>query len=169
MIDGEMSFGRLIISPFNGGRFAYVAKDYVVYWKGMPGLPDSLMTVHRGFITDFASVPRFLWGVVPPHFYPHASVLHDWLYSIQWKDSRALCDLAFRTALIQLGARPFHWLACYYGVRLGGGFFWKAKDLSDVEAWRRGPRRDLQFPGDVRGGPTVRQAHPPLDGIWGRP
>lgn len=39
------------------------------------------IVVPEGFITDFASIPRFLWSIYPPTGrYQEAAVIHDWLY-----------------------------------------------------------------------------------------
>lgn len=46
-------------------------------WTGTEG---DTFTVPIGFITDFATVPRFLhWLVLPYGAYTRAAVLHDWL------------------------------------------------------------------------------------------
>ena len=48
------------------------------------GAPDGSTVVHVpvGFRTDFASIPRFLWSLIPPTgFYGKAAVIHDQLYS----------------------------------------------------------------------------------------
>src|SRR5690348_12260167 len=40
-----------------------------------------LIRVPVGFVTDFASVPRFFWRVLPPTGrYGKAAVVHDYLY-----------------------------------------------------------------------------------------
>lgn len=42
---------------------------------------DGTIVVPIGFVTDFASIPRFLWSIYPPTGrYQRAAVLHDWLY-----------------------------------------------------------------------------------------
>ncbi len=42
---------------------------------------DTLIHVPVGFITDFASVPQFLWGLLPPtSWYGKAAVIHDYCY-----------------------------------------------------------------------------------------
>jgi hypothetical protein len=46
-------------------------------WQGTKG---QSFTVPTGFVTDFATVPRFLhWKVSPYGPYTRAAVLHDWL------------------------------------------------------------------------------------------
>lgn len=46
-------------------------------WTGALG---DTFTVPAGFVTDFATVPRFLhWLVLPYGAYTRAAVLHDWL------------------------------------------------------------------------------------------
>lgn len=59
-------------------------------WTGTQG---GTFTVPVGFITDFASVPRFLhWKVLPYGAYTRAAVLHDWLLTelaAWWDDYRS--------------------------------------------------------------------------------
>lgn len=46
-------------------------------WTGSKG---DTFTVPAGFVTDFATVPRFLhWLILPYGAYTRAAVLHDWL------------------------------------------------------------------------------------------
>lgn len=53
--------------------------------------------VPKGFMTDGASIPRLLWGVLPPFGrYAKAAVLHDYLLKTF---PRAYCDAVFRDAL----------------------------------------------------------------------
>lgn len=47
-------------------------------------LTNELITVPAGYRTDFASVPRFFWRILPPHGeYVPASVVHDWLCALR--------------------------------------------------------------------------------------
>lgn len=80
--------------------------------------------VPAGFITDLASIPRVLRGVLDvtgPSRKP--AVLHDWLYCSQ-PCSRAEADGIFRHALGVSGlgklARNTYWA----GVRTGGWLPW---------------------------------------------
>lgn len=80
-------------------------------------------TVPKDFTSDFASVPRFLWPVLPPHGrVARSAVLHDWLYC-QPEFSRPYADLLFLEAM---KADKVPWLqrwAMYLGVRIFGGLF----------------------------------------------
>lgn len=50
------------------------------YHLGVLGGPERVL-IPAGFITDFASIPRMLWPVLPPTGqYGKAAVIHDWLY-----------------------------------------------------------------------------------------
>ena len=57
-------------------------------------LREERIEVAEGFETDFASVPRLLWVVLPKWGkYGNAAMVHDWLY---WKQDRSrLKQMAF--------------------------------------------------------------------------
>ena len=81
--------------------------------------------VPRGFLTDFASVPRFMWLVFPPTGkYNRPATIHDFLYVIQ-PCSRWTADAVFREAMIEAGV-PFwkRWLI-WAAVRVFGPRFKK--------------------------------------------
>lgn len=46
-------------------------------------LEDELVmgyTIPKGYVTDFASVPKFLWSILPPlGRHNLAALLHDWM------------------------------------------------------------------------------------------
>lgn len=93
-----------------------------------------------GFITDFASIPRALWRVLPPTGkYGKAAVIHDWLYqkrivTVLWPTT----DTAVSTRLVERGeadhillegmqALEVGWFTrstIYSGVRTGGWYAW---------------------------------------------
>jgi hypothetical protein len=67
----------------------------------------ALITAPAGFLTDFASIPRFFHRLIPKNgTYDAAAVLHDFLYAIGLY-TKEICDLIFLDALILLcGPRP---------------------------------------------------------------
>jgi hypothetical protein len=73
------------------------------------------ITVPSGFVTDFASVPRFFWRLFPPTGkYGKAAVIHDFLYAFNGV-SRERADAIFLEAMTDLGVdsltRHLLWLA----------------------------------------------------------
>lgn len=88
------------------------------------------MVVPTGFETDFNSVPRGLWNILPPWEYPEAGVVHDYLYKfpeVFTGDStrtlnRGECDDIHRRILDLTGASFFKRQAMWAGIRAGG---WK--------------------------------------------
>lgn len=86
--------------------------------------------VPAGFKTDYASIPRVLWNVLPPvGAYDKAAVLHDHLYQTGklhgLKVSRGEADAILREAMeVCQVSRVVRW-AIYSGVRLGGWRFWR--------------------------------------------
>ena len=80
------------------------------------------ITVPAGFETNFASVPRLLWRVLPPiGDYWRSAILHDYLYSQDCTCSRFLADSMFRDAMYADGVPLLQRVAMYYAVRLFGG------------------------------------------------
>lgn len=46
----------------------------------------SSVLVSAGYVTDFASVPRWLWSLFPPiGKYNRAALVHDYLYDLQYR------------------------------------------------------------------------------------
>jgi len=68
-------------------------------------LPVTEIDVPAGYATDFASIPRFFWRILPPWGnYGKAAVVHDWLCDIEPKlcDSDTAADI-FNEAMVVLG------------------------------------------------------------------
>ena len=79
-----------------------------------------LHIVPKGFTTDFASVPRFFWRLVPPWGrYSPAAVVHDYLYRTG-KASRKEADRVFLRLMKQLDVPCWKRWVMYWGVRLFG-------------------------------------------------
>lgn len=62
------------------------------------------VTVPAGFLTDFASVPKILWNLLPPTGqYGKAAVVHDYLYRTPGLVSKEIADATFLEAMGVLG------------------------------------------------------------------
>jgi hypothetical protein len=106
---------------FINGREFIVTQPYR-YTIGESGVP---IEVPAGFVTDFASIPRSLQAMLPPHGrYGRATVIHDYLY---WSQSctREQADNLLMIAMKELGVRKRDRVLIYDGVRLGGRAAWE--------------------------------------------
>lgn len=88
------------------------------------------LIVPKGYVTDFASVPRFALSLVNKDQGFFAAILHDYLYDNQYsftgnqKKDRKRADLEFRhqLAIDQVSLWARFWM--YAGVRIGGKSWW---------------------------------------------
>ena len=73
-------------------------------------LPDYFrVVVPEEYRTDFASIPRFFWRLLPPTGrYMRAAVVHDWLCDVRppMCDSRVAAEV-FREAMVDLEVKPW--------------------------------------------------------------
>lgn len=97
------------------------------------------ITIPRGFRTDFASVPRLFWNILPPWGrYGKAAVVHDYLYKnlgdiieevagviAPRTYTRKECDQLFLQGMQELGVRWTRRWVMYLGVRIGGWVAWR--------------------------------------------
>ncbi len=108
-----------ILDRLRGGRVCAELLTPFEYHVGHLG-SGAVIIVPAGFVTDFASAPRWTWTFVPPlGRYAKAAVLHDWL--CEQKDlPRPIVDAIFNEAMGV--ARVPAWLrvSIYTAVRLFG-------------------------------------------------
>jgi hypothetical protein len=112
------------------------------------GAPDGVQYVHipKGFVTDFASIPRGLWNLFPPAAGKHSkpAVVHDAMYKTGCCSvdgcpdprpmTRGECDDIFKEAM---GVAGVNWLAkqiIYAGVRVGGWRAWAKHRKAEADA-----------------------------------
>lgn len=111
---------RLIVEILPDGRQATLTKPLE--------LSDARGNVHRvpeGFTTDFASVPRLLWRLVPPWGpYSPAAVVHDYLYRTG-TGTRPAADAVFLSLMKRLGVPAWKRYAMYAAVRAFGFMAWR--------------------------------------------
>jgi hypothetical protein len=80
-----------------------------------------IIVIPKGFITDFASIPRGLWNIFPPTGkYGKAAVVHDFLYRMTKMD-RKEADEIFLAAMEDLGVNVVTRKIIYRAVRVFGG------------------------------------------------
>ena len=105
------------------GNILTLSNDLTVYWRGRT------LTVGRGFKSDGASVPRFLWSTVSPAIDPRtlrAAIVHDYLYRTTppgW--TRKEADELFYDFCREDGLSWWASQKAYWGIRLFGGSSWK--------------------------------------------
>lgn len=98
------------------------------YWKLESDLVyegnDDHFAVPEGYTTDFASVPRMFWWLIPRYGrYTEPAVLHDFLCdeSKQGRFKRCDADGIFRRTLRELGVGYLRRRLMWAAVRWGGG------------------------------------------------
>lgn len=93
------------------------------------------IVVPKGFITDFASVPRLPFAYLLAGGIVHkAAVIHDWLYAIgQTKGERELADQVFHAAMKEEGIPLLQRSLMYVAVRAFGGSYFEERDDPTIE------------------------------------
>ena len=113
----------LIVSPLADGKTWVVLRPFG-YDVGEEGSGDSV-DVAIGFTTDFASVPRFFWIVLPRWGkYGNAAVIHDWLYWAQTRSRKTADEIMFE-AMGVLSVPTWKRYIIYKAVRMLGWIAWK--------------------------------------------
>ena len=112
----------LTVSPLADGKTWVIRRDFG-YDIGEEGSGNTI-DVPIGFMTDFASVPRPLWALLPRWGkYGNAAVIHDYCYWEQ-RFTRKRSDDIFREAMQVLDVSKWQIFLMYYAVRLGGSLAW---------------------------------------------
>ena len=132
---------RPIVQPFADGR-QWVLEHDLDY-----RLLDSEHVVHvpRGFVTDFASVPRIAWPIMSPTGpLGRAGVVHDFLYWDQGCKSREVADKIMLLAMIESDVGPLQQTLVYGTLRSAGSSAW------DGNAVERAEGKPRNIPEDYR-------------------
>ncbi len=109
--------------PFADNK-QWVLFDDMKYEVGTSGV---VITVPKGFVTDFASIPQPFWsaGLSPNGLYSKAAVVHDYLYWTQ-TCTRKQADNLLMIAMKESGVRATTRQLVYEGVDLGGERAWSS-------------------------------------------
>lgn len=103
------------LSP--GVRRFRLTEDFVVFVDGYR------YVVPCGYVTDKASIPKWLHWLFPPNYKPSlcAATWHDRAYSHWYRSMpKRYADEVFRAIMLQQGASPiiantFHWCVSKFG------------------------------------------------------
>lgn len=87
---------------------------------------DAIIIVPKGFVTDFASIPRAFWIILPPTgpMYGKAAVVHDYMYVVGQHENytKAQADRTFLEGMTLLGVPVWKRSIMYKAVcRFGRG------------------------------------------------
>lgn len=137
----------LLVSPLADGKTWLVMRPFG-YEVGAKGSGDSV-EVAVGFQTDFASIPRPFWVLLPKWgTYGNATVIHDWLY---WERARprADADAIFLEAMGVLGVRWLVKYSMYWAVRGLGWLAWYRNQVDLAQGFDR-VLRDLRVKAVIR-------------------
>lgn len=121
----DLKSRKLPIEPADERR--WVLLEPLTYDVGHKG-SGATIVVEAGFVTDLASVPRFLWAIIPPFgLHAGAAVLHDWMYTHpeELVPTRKRADEIFHEAMLAMGVPRLRARIMYAAVRVGGRGGWK--------------------------------------------
>lgn len=116
---------ELHVTPVHGSELLWRLDATLCYSAGTQPGGLQLVTVPKGFVTDFASIPRIFWRLfLPSGLHREAAVVHDWLYFCGDR-ARAVCDAIFLEAMEALGVSRWKRNAMFFAVRIGGLHAWR--------------------------------------------
>ncbi len=142
---------QAVNKPLHLGRFAdpiYFLLDPIEWLPNQGQNNVEKVVVPKGFVTDFASIPRLFWSILPPDGpYVYAAIIHDYLYWCQ-TGSREAADNTLRYAMGDFHVSQITITSIYSGVRAGGDAAW----MENARLKKNGEKRILRsFPQD----PTI--------------
>jgi hypothetical protein len=131
------------MTPFGDGKHSVLMAD-LSYRIGETAF---VIVVPAGFVTDFASVPRAFWALVPPFGrYQMAAIVHDFLY---WDQgcTREQADALLRAAMAESMVDPSKRDVIWDAVRAFGGAAWSGNAAAKAAGEPRViPKDDLAIP-----------------------
>lgn len=95
------------------------------YFRYNSDVLKRVVTIAPGMTTDFNSIPRFFWRILPPAEYAEAGVLHDAGYRGIVRMTKQEADNVFDEALKHLGAPTWKRWAMVRAVKCFGGGAYK--------------------------------------------
>lgn len=122
-------FGELNLTYIDGRQWKVQQETKVKF--GFQLATGERIIPKDDFITDFASIPRFFWRILPPagdggrSSYGGAAVIHDWLYYCG-KRPKDECDWIFLQAMKSEGVSAWRANIMYKAVLWFGQSAWNS-------------------------------------------
>jgi hypothetical protein len=139
LMDTKALHGRLNFTRFAGPIYVVTKPTGWIPSEDQDANLYKKVEAPKGFVTDFASVPRMFWSLLPPDGnYSHAAVLHDYLYWTQ-SVSRETADEIFRMAMVDMKIKDSTIKIMYEGVNKFGKIAWD----NNAKLKKAGERRIL--------------------------
>ena len=89
------------------------------------GITVSGIQIPIGYETDFASVPRVFWSIIPPiGKHSIAALIHDYMYDNRI-GSRREADRLFLEIMLEHKVKKLLAYTMYAGVRIGALNWWR--------------------------------------------
>ena len=113
----------------------YIGGEKGKKWKLHKSITHKLhngetIVIPEGFETDLSSVPKFLWGVLPPFGnFLLASLVHDYLYISYQSKGRKFSDKEMLIVSNRTHKNKLDNYLRYWGVRAFGWIYWDYVDL----------------------------------------
>lgn len=124
-----------LTGPLEGELLAPIYRTFRLVRPFRVRALGKIYEVPIGFETDFASVPRIFWRIIPPWgCWSPAAVVHDYLYAHNGC-SRKKADQIFLDIMIQLEVPKWPRTLMYWAVRLFGWRPWNQyrKDAQNAD------------------------------------
>jgi hypothetical protein len=153
---GAQQFQTFVeVSPFADGDQWFLTEElrYEVFDTGV------VVPVPRGFVTDFASVPRPFWAFLPKWGkYGPASIVHDYLYWDQ-RCTREQADSLMLLAMKESDVSAFRRWLIHRALRWGGSMAWRNNASARTDGLLREMVRRDQYPANPTVTWKVHQKH----------
>ena len=125
----------LVVEVMPSGRKFRLAVPFTFDWRYREKATGLRIRVDVGFVTDFASIPRFARVLIPKlGRYNKAAVIHDAIYQgsfsttgPSWVWDRKDADDAFLAGMVALGVASWKRRLMYWAVRIGGWAAWRKR------------------------------------------
>lgn len=116
----ESQSNFLELSPLEDGKHWVVNKSFFYATKDN----KHVICIGKGFVTDFASVPRPFWFLFPPWGkYGKGAIIHDFLYRTK-TFKRKKADKIFLEIMQQSKVCFWQRTTIYYCLRIFGWYGW---------------------------------------------
>ena len=116
----------LVVSPMPNGKDWKLDRPFT--YRIHSRYSKRLISVPRGFVSDFASIPKFIFWLLPWWAkFSKAPILHDFLYKEKYLTRKESDDIFLEAMLIEWRNRKSRHLVAwieYYAVRIFGGLVW---------------------------------------------